>query len=189
MYKSLQAGRAIAAVVVVLFHIGGTIASEKYFGISMFSIPFSFGNAGVEFFFVLSGFIIFTAHRKDLFKAHKFFDYLRKRIIRIYPTYWIVFLTTFLLAIASPGLRNAVPHDLFIIAKSLLLIPQDPAVIGGTGAPVIIVAWTLQYEICFYLFFALMILSRWVSMIAGISLLLIYLASFQGFMNFFPYSF
>ena len=77
MYKSLQAGRAIAAILVVLYHLGGNIAKEKYFGIKMFSVPFSFGGSGVEFFFVLSGFIILAAHRDDIFKPHKFLNYFK----------------------------------------------------------------------------------------------------------------
>ncbi|WP_323592438.1 hypothetical protein [Aliarcobacter butzleri] len=50
MYSSLQIGRAFAAVLVLLFHLGGIMSSERYFGISEFYIPFS---SGVEFFFVL----------------------------------------------------------------------------------------------------------------------------------------
>ena len=125
MYKSLQAGRAIAAMLVVLFHLGGAIAAQKYFGISAFSVPFSFGASGVEFFFVLSGFIIFAAHRNDIFQPRKLAGYLKKRAVRIYPTYWIVFLLVYFLALASPGLRDTVPHDLSVLVKSLLLIPQD----------------------------------------------------------------
>ncbi|MDD5460853.1 MAG: acyltransferase [Methylococcales bacterium] len=175
MYKSLQAGRAIAAMLVVLFHLGGNIAKEKYFGIQAFSIPFSFGSAGVEFFFVLSGFIIFTAHRNDIFQPHKLASYIRKRLTRIYPTYWIIFLSVFFLAIASTALRNTVPHDLFLILKSLFLIPQDKDIAGGTGAPVLIVAWTLQYEMLFYFYFAFLILSRWLSIFMGLTLLYLYI--------------
>jgi exopolysaccharide production protein ExoZ len=177
VYKSLQAGRAIAAIMVVLFHLGGAVAVEKYFGIAAFSIPFSFGFAGVEFFFVLSGFIILTAHRTDIFKPHRLVSYIKKRFIRIYPTYWIIFISVFVLAYANPTLRNTVPHDALIILKSLLLAPQD----GGTAAPVLAVAWTLQYEMFFYLFFALMILSRLVSIIAGIAVLLIIMLPTLGY--------
>jgi exopolysaccharide production protein ExoZ len=189
LYKSLQAGRAFAAIFVLLFHLGGAIAAEKYFGLTAFSIPFSFGGAGVEFFFVLSGFIILTAHRHDIFKPEKLASYLKKRITRIYPTYWVIFLGTYLLALSSSTLRNTVPHDIFIIVKSMLLIPQETNVVGGTGSPVIIVAWTLQYEVFFYLFFSFMILSRWLSIIAGLVLLCIYV-SYHGVPSpFFPLSF
>lgn len=174
MYKSLQAGRAIAASLVVLFHLGGAVAADKYFGIAAFSVPFSFGSAGVEFFFVLSGFIILTAHRQDIFKPHRLSSYIKKRLIRIYPTYWIIFLAVFLLAIASPSLRNTVPHDAIILLKSLLLIPQASQVVGGTGAPIINVAWTLHYEMFFYLCFALLILNRWLAIICGLTLLYLY---------------
>jgi exopolysaccharide production protein ExoZ len=93
MYKSLQGTRALAALLVVLFHLGNTIALGKYFGIEAFAIPFKFGSAGVEFFFVLSGFIIFAAHRNDISKPRRLTNYISKRVIRIYPTYWIIFAT------------------------------------------------------------------------------------------------
>lgn len=165
MYKSLQAARAIAAIMVVLYHLGQTIAKEKYFGIDWFDIPFSFGSAGVEFFFVLSGFIILSAHRNDLFKPYKLRSYIRKRILRIYPTYLIVFLLVFFSAILMTATRNTVPHDALIIFKSLLLIPQDKDIVGGTGAPALNVAWTLRYEMLFYFLFAFMIWNRWLSIL------------------------
>ena len=151
----------------MLFHLGGCIA--KYFGIIAFSIPFSFGHVGVEFFFVLSGFIILHAHRNDIFQPHKLVGYLKKRFIRIYPTYWMIYLTVFFLAIISTALRNTVPHDFSTILKSLILIPQSSL------PPVLAVAWTLSYEMLFYLFFACLILSRWLSIIATLSLTYIYL--------------
>lgn len=174
MYQSVQGGRAVAAVLVVLFHLGGAIASDKYFGIPFFAVPFSFGGAGVEFFFVLSGFIIYTVHRNDLSQPHKVFDYLKKRCIRIYPTYWMIWLPTFVLATLSSGLQHTVPKSISVIIQSLLLLPQNKEIIGGTGSPVLIVAWTLQYEIFFYLCFALLLIRRWLFVTAGIVFLLLY---------------
>jgi len=160
MYKSLQAGRAIAALFVVLFHLGPAIASAKYFSIAAFSVPFAFGKAGVEFFFVLSGFIIFYAHRNDISRPRQLLGYVRKRCVRIYPAYWIIFISVFCLALASASLRNTVPHDPLLLLKSLLLIPLDNDVSGINGAPVLNVAWTLQYEMLFYASFALVIIHR-----------------------------
>lgn len=163
MYKSLQSTRAIAAVIVVLYHLGGTISSSEYFGIKALSIPFSWGYAGVPFFFVLSGFIILYAHKNDIFKPERLRSYLVKRLTRIYPTYWIVFFCILILSVISSLIKQTnlqVPIEPMVLLKALLLIPQDPKIIGGTGAPIIPVAWTLQYEMFFYLFFAGIIISR-----------------------------
>lgn len=176
MYKTLQAGRAIAAVLVVLFHLGANLAKESYFGIAGLSVPFSFGSAGVEFFFVLSGFIIFAAHRGDIGRPDRISGYTRKRLLRIFPTYWLVFLPVFFIALLTPSLRNGVPHDLSTLLQSLLLVPQDKAVVGGTGSPVLVVAWTLQYEMFFYLFFGLMVLSRRLALLAGLAVVGVYVA-------------
>ncbi|MBN3788767.1 acyltransferase [Burkholderia sp. Ac-20353] len=187
MYKSLQAARAAAAVLVVLFHLGAQFALDKIFGVKWIGHIFEFGKAGVEFFFVLSGFIIITAHRHDLFNPRRFASYIRKRVIRIYPTYWIVFAAVSLTLAASPVLREAIP-DGDTLVRSILLIPQDPAVVGGTGAPVLIVAWSLQWEIVFYALIGCFILGRIFASIA-IAFLLMSVATCFNYECGFPASF
>jgi len=57
-----------------------------------------FGHAGVDFFFVLSGFIIFFVHGKDIGKPSRLPHYVWRRFIRIYPVYWAVTLISIVLA-------------------------------------------------------------------------------------------
>ncbi|RQS20529.1 MULTISPECIES: acyltransferase [unclassified Burkholderia] len=175
MYKSLQAGRAAAALLVVLFHLGAQFSLDKSFGVKWIGQVFEFGKAGVEFFFVLSGFIIVTAHRRDFFNPHRFAAYASKRVIRIYPTYWIVFGAVGLALAASPSLRGSLP-EVDVLIRSILLLPQDSTTVGGTGAPVIIVAWSLQWEITFYALIGCFILGRAFAVIA-IAFLLVSVAT------------
>lgn len=189
MYKSLQAVRAGAALLVVLFHIGATMALDKYFGSQWLSTYFSFGDAGVEIFFVLSGFIIYHAHRSDISTPRRLADYIWKRLTRVYPVYWIVFLTVYLAALSIPSLAGKVPHDLVSIIQSLLLIPQNKEVVGGTGSAVLVVAWSLQYEMAFYIFFAVMIVNFWASLAIGFGILITYFSCSMMFACGFPLSF
>ncbi len=175
MYRSLQAGRAAAAVLVVLFHLGGAFAASHYFALPAFAIPFSFGDAGVPFFFVLSGFIIATVHRRDLGRPERLGRYAFRRMVRIFPPYWLVFVAVFLGVSLSPDLRGILPTDPLLIAKALLLVPLDKTVVSGTGAPVIVVAWTLQYEVVFYILFGALIVRRWLGLAAAGGLLGAYL--------------
>jgi exopolysaccharide production protein ExoZ len=171
MYKSIQGCRALAALLVVLHHLGSAMASGKYFGATFFSVPFIAGDSGVEFFFVLSGFIITWAHFNEIGRPADLLNYLRKRIVRIYPTYWIVFAIVYLLTLASPTLRSTVPHDYATLVKSLALLPQEQSIPGGTGTPVLSVAWSLQYEVCFYALMAIFIVSRPLGILVSIPLL------------------
>jgi len=171
MFKSIQGCRALAALLVVLHHLGGALASPKYFGVAAFALPFVAGDAGVEFFFVLSGFVITWAHFDELGRPSNLPLYLRKRVVRIYPTYWIVFAIVYVVAQSSSTLRSHVPNDYLTVLKSLSLVPQESALVGGSGAPVLIVAWTLQYEICFYALMAIFILNRSIGSVACIALL------------------
>lgn len=134
---SLQAGRAVAALMVLGFHLG--LAVQSYFGSAPLLLPF--GHAGVEFFFVLSGFIVAAAHYGDIGRPARLGRFLWKRFVRIYPVYWLVFLAAYAGAYAIVKL----PPDALL--KALLLWPSDTA-------PVISVAWSLQWEIVFYLLFA-----------------------------------
>lgn len=191
MYKSVHACRALAALLVVCYHLGETLAKDKYFGMSASFLQkvFSFGDCGVAFFFVLSGFIITLIHHKDFGVPHRFIPYLQKRITRIYPTYIIIFLAVYLLALASPLLRSGLPHDSLTLIKSILLVPQDKNVVGGTGAPVVVVAWTLQYEVVFYTAIALAIINRYLLAVVAIYFLACFVVQTTEGSVEFPHSF
>jgi peptidoglycan/LPS O-acetylase OafA/YrhL len=163
----------VASLLVVLFHMAGIMGLPKYFAVTFGGI-FNFGDAGVEFFFVLSGFIITWVHTPDLGTPAKLLPYLCKRAVRIYPTYWIAFAGTYLLMFCFDA--NSVPHDFPTIFESLALLPQDPLVVGGTGSPVVVTAWSLQYEILFYVLGSVVILSR----LAGSALMLLFLGNFAA---------
>src|ERR1700761_2793553 len=88
---TLQAGRAIASLLVVFYHNAVSIFDDsRFWGDDPSQKIFNFGHSGVDFFFVLSGFIILYAHWNDLGKPKQIFKYASKRFRRIYPIYWIV---------------------------------------------------------------------------------------------------
>lgn len=145
---SIQAARGIAALLVVFYHAGRMIALPQYTGYIPLSGFFNFGHAGVDFFFVLSGFIIYFVHHKDIGRADRLQRYAWRRATRIYPIYWIVTVLVFVASMAHPE-RPDIAH----IAKSLLLFPES-------AEPIVGVAWTLNHEILFYLMFLTLIVQR-----------------------------
>jgi exopolysaccharide production protein ExoZ len=151
---------------VVLFHLGHFIANRQYFGIALFAQPFNWGDAGVPFFFVLSGFLLPWIHFADVDDPRKLPSYLRKRVVRIYPIYWLIFAVTAGAATLMPHpLLTVVPGDPVTIVKGLLLLPQDRAILHGT-APVLAQAWTLTYEVCFYVLIGIFIVRSWLGALA-----------------------
>ena len=134
----IEAGRGVAALLVLGVH-----ARDHLFKNFGQSVPlgdlFVFGHAGVDFFFVLSGFIILYVHAKDIGRPHRLSHYLQRRFTRIYPFYWAALLLT--LAVMSVSKAQIFP-SFFHVVSSVLLIPLS-------GDPVIPVAWTLQNEVTF----------------------------------------
>lgn len=189
MYRSLQGCRAIAAALVVLFHLGGTFAQDRYFGFKALDGPFAWGDAGVDFFFVLSGFLITLVHRRDFGHPKALGRYVAKRTLRIYPTYWIICGAVCLGAVAFPPLRQALPADAATYVAALSLLPLDPATVGGTGSPILFVAWSLQYELLFYAVVAVFIANRAAGFLAVGALLLAQVGCHAGGNCTFPQSF
>lgn len=187
MLKSVQAGRGLAAVIVLLGHLGAQLALPKYFAIPVLEVPFGFGHAGVEFFFVLSGFLITHVHFNHFGDPRLIGTYARKRLIRIYPAYWVVFGLVYFAALAIPATRGTVPHNLHDVLSALSLVPRESLDRGGPGSQVILVAWTLQYEMTFYTLMGFFILSIPLGAILSGGLLLIYL--FCDASSVFPLSF
>ena len=149
---TLQAGRAIAAIMVVLFHIEIFIFPDRlYPGQGAFK-PFEIGYSGVEFFFALSGFLMAYIHTRHFDQPERAGTYLKKRIGRIYPAYWALFLPLVLLWTVVP---DAGP-ELMGLGEVL----YDASLLPTNGEPLLAVAWTLQFEMFFYLIFMLAIVSR-----------------------------
>lgn len=142
--ETVEAARGIAALAVVVFH---TNAAALFIGHDFFA-PFSAGEHGVDFFFVLSGFIIFFAHGDEIGDRRRARDYVVKRFIRLFPILWIV-AGSGLLAKAMIG----EPVSLSVAGTSLFLYPS-------LERPYPLVLWTLRHELLFYLAFLVLIISR-----------------------------
>ncbi|MBP0446451.1 acyltransferase [Roseomonas sp. SSH11] len=135
--------RGLAALSVMLFHIGGK-AFENLLGHRPVGDALAFGYAGLDFFFVLSGFIILHVHRGDIGHPRRLAFYAWNRLARVFPPYWIVTLVYASLALTS-GLEIGADR----LVSSMLLWPGLPPLLG--------VAWTLSHELLFYAVFAIVI--------------------------------
>jgi exopolysaccharide production protein ExoZ len=147
---TLEIGRGIAALFVALYHMHGLCL--KYFGSIPFGFAFVSGHAGVEFFFVLSGFIIYYVHHLDIGKAGALASFCTKRAIRLLPMYWIVITLMLVAFLLIPRFGAEKQLNGVKIALDYLLIPRD-------GALILPPAWTLQRELLFYCIFGLTILA------------------------------
>jgi exopolysaccharide production protein ExoZ len=147
---NIQALRAMAALLVVFVHMKALAA--------MAGLPagvMNFGNCGVDVFFVISGVImVFTVQRREM----RAWDFLAHRIARITPLYWFITLVVFLTAAVAPGLVHETRASLPDLVRSLLFIPYVRP--DDMMEPVVFVGWTLNYEMAFYLLFALTMLAR-----------------------------
>ncbi len=130
--NNIQALRAFAAIAVVSFHTG-------YFPPTGHAV----GSFGVDVFFVISGFIM--ARICDTNPSF----FLRRRVIRIVPPYWLLTLLLFAFSYKFPRLLSATHPNLVELLKSLFFIPfvKD----DGLIRPLLFVGWSLNYEMFFYL--------------------------------------
>ena len=157
--NTLQAGRAVACLAVLLFHTNFTLSLPKYLGREIFPIV-GVGGAGVQYFFVLSGFVILLAHRKDIDKPSKVAEFLWKRFRRVYPLLWIVLLLVIpvFLLVPSYGTGKELGFGSIVPAFLLSPSPQDYLL-----KPM----WTLRHEVLFYLIFSVSIWRRRIGFAVG----------------------
>lgn len=134
-FDSIQYLRALAAVAVVAHH-------------SLHGVSRNFLAAGVDLFFVISGFIMYSVGSREAVRT-----FLKRRIVRVVPLYWFA---TLLVATISVGLHpdKAGPQFGQELMLSLLFVPHyslfNPTVIE----PLLWLGWTLNYEMFFYALFA-----------------------------------
>lgn len=144
---TLQAARGLAALMVLGFHAHGF--DQKFLSHPVLPDLFTFGQTGLDLFFVLSGFVMAmtTANRKGFADSAGF---LLQRGLRIYPTYWIYFFALVTVQLLLPSLINKSGRHIDQWG-SFLLLPSE-------ALPLLVVAWSLTLELWFYLVFAILML-------------------------------
>ena len=150
--EGVEASRGLAAMLVVTVHVTSMLAQHNQYGVRVMGGLWLFGRAGVDFFFVLSGFIITFIHMRDFDQPDRFLPFWRKRVWRIYPIYWFATLGYQALLVLSPTADRAEQNPWHILA-SWLLLPEPAAPILGVG-------WSLRHELVFYAFFGLLLLRQ-----------------------------
>jgi exopolysaccharide production protein ExoZ len=167
MLANIQVLRAIAALLVVHAHAAGPTGLHlDWFG----------GANGVDLFFVISGFIIaYVASIDDS-------QFMTRRLIRIVPIYWSSTIALYLLVLAVPHMFRTTSSDPVLLVRSLAFLPTGSGVHTEDGIPhpTLSGGWTLNYEMYFYVIFAIALAwsRRWATAIA-VAILLAVLALVQ----------
>lgn len=145
-FFAIQYLRGLAAMLVLASHalLYPLVGEHLAFG--------RLGWMGVILFFVISGFIMVVVTGESRFSAR---DFLRRRFIRIVPMYWGATLIAAALALAAPQLFKTTVYDTGQLILSLLFIPFYNPVSHGIH-PLYKLGWTLNYEVFFYVCFALL---------------------------------
>lgn len=153
--RSMEGLRGLAVLLVFLVHYVSLSAPWRGGDALLAAVASSLhtvGNAGVDLFFVLSGYLIYGSL---LERPQKLRHFLRRRVRRIYPVYACVFLVYLLLSWALPS-QNRIPapwpEALRYLAGNFFLLTGF-----GTAPPLISVAWSLSYEMLSYLLIALLV--------------------------------
>lgn len=141
---ALQYLRAAAALAVVYSH--SVIQVEDYRQYLLDT-----GSFGVDVFFVISGFIMIYIAKPDTTPVQFFVN----RVRRVIPLYWFF---TFLMAailLVLPSVFKATVFNTEALLFSLGFIPHWSLVQPGMTWPIVAPGWSLNFEMYFYLIFAL----------------------------------
>ncbi|WP_369233697.1 acyltransferase family protein [Streptomyces sp. R21] len=156
--RALDGLRLLAALMVCLYHYagrGGVISDSWHQSpLQMFptlSRAAVYGCLGVQFFFVISGFVICMSSW-----GRTLGDFFRSRVARLYPAYWAALVLVTAAAFVLPAVVHHARLDDFLVNLTMLQQPM--------GAPRILgVCWTLWVEVRFYVLFALLVVRRGVT--------------------------
>lgn len=144
MLINIQFLRFVAAMLVVLYHASAHVRGTGIEQGWLFGFGEAVGFAGVDVFFVISGFIMTWTTAQAAGPADSF-QFLRRRLARIYSGYWPFFLVSVPLFLwANPEF-----YERSDIARSSVLWPTNRLLLA--------VSWTLIFELYFYFCYTLLI--------------------------------
>lgn len=158
----LDSLRGLAAIAVVAYHFlyrFGQLYQPDWI------VEWAYiGKLGVQFFFIVSGFVIYWT----LDKTDRPMDFIVSRFSRLYPAYWFsVFLTFCLVGIFGLPGREVSVGQAFV---NLLMIQEYLRVPHVDG-----VYWSLTVELTFYFWMFLFLVFGWMRAIPFVGLFLVVL--------------
>jgi exopolysaccharide production protein ExoZ len=154
-YMGLQILRITAACLVLLTH-ATFYASERldrHFGVWRVG-----GGAGVDIFFVLSGFVMIYSSTKLVNDPNGWKIFAERRIVRIVPMYWIATTIKVIAALLTTGYVLHAQFSSVNTVASYLFLPAYNT--EGSIGPILGVGWTLNFEMFFYFLFTLALFFR-----------------------------
>ncbi len=147
MLYNIQFLRFLAAMLVVLYHAASRMPDNDAVVQGIFRLGEAAGFAGVDIFFVISGFIMALTTTGQTGRTDSF-NFARRRLARIFSGYWpFFFLAVLIFSYFRP--THFAEVDLW---RSFFLWPQPLNLI------LLEISWTLSFELYFYLLFTLLIL-------------------------------
>jgi exopolysaccharide production protein ExoZ len=161
--SGIQLLRVLAATAVVVTHVEFDFV--HHLGLPNV-LPQWFGllGAGVHLFFVISGFIMVYSSELLFGRRMAPSEFLRRRIARIVPLYWAV--TTVMLGYDLARGFAAADASGGLVLSSYFFVPYPRP--SGEMGPLYGVGWTLNYEMFFYVVFAVALVASRPLAICGI---------------------
>ncbi|MFP7297456.1 acyltransferase family protein [Neobacillus niacini] len=139
-FSYVQISRAIAILFVLLGHVNTLFYTN--FQYDWFNMGKWKRTGGVDFFFVVTGFMIYYLYHRQSGVPGKATEFILKRVIRIYPLYWMFTLLTIAASIIFPFIDG--PYSWNLIIESMLTLSTDP-ILAST--------WSLSNVVFFYILF------------------------------------
>lgn len=175
---SIQILRAAAALMIVLSHAQNDALNVAVkAGVAFARTELLPWDAGVDLFFVISGFIMVHASERLFTSPGAARAFIARRLIRIVPLYWLATaIALVILGIVASNGKQPFP-DGAEIASSLAFLPfARPG--DGEPRPIAAQGWTLNYEMFFYVVFALFVRFRREVAVANVALALVLVVAF-----------
>ncbi|HGT5271206.1 TPA: acyltransferase family protein [Escherichia coli] len=167
----LQVCRGFAAIAIVFYHSRAFSTPGDIYEVALRGM-----DAGVDLFFVISGFVMVLATGNGKSGLIYAADFIIKRFSRVWPPYVVA--TIIFVSLATLFDNNFMTYtDRWSnLIKSISFIPLNTEAAPPLGYPTLGVGWTLNYEIYFYAIFALSLIcgkARWIVFFSSISITLI----------------
>lgn len=163
-YVTLDHWRGLAALAVVIFHAFDPWTRHPApAGLNGLSALMSKGYLGVHLFFVISGYCVAQLALRELRSGRDVVGFLGHRFLRIFPPYWVACFVAAALCLAalpfnhaalfnSPSAIGALPNSVAALLRHTFLADNF---LGRPGY--LLVAWTLSWELFFYLIAATLV--------------------------------